>query len=190
MKRYDLVSDLFGNPRTAIMALCTGARKRVGFGFRGRRCAYNLVVAPRGDLVHGVEFNLDALRALHIQIVTRQPTLPIDGLSEASADHFWATNELCGKTVVGLNPAGGWYTKRWPTERFAALGDVIADNLAAVPLLIWGPGERAEAQRSADNMRQNALLIPQSTLPVLAPLLRRLRVLVCNDSGPLHIDRF
>lgn len=184
---YDLVFDLFGNPRSAIMTLITGAKTRVGFRFRGRRHAYNIVVAPRGHLVHEVEFNLDALRALNIPIVSRRLAVPVDELSDAAAERFWIENDLAGKTVVGLNPSGGWYTKRWPLDRFAALGDLIFESLDAVPLLIWGPGERADAQHIVDSMKHKALLIPQSNLILLAALLRRLTALVSNDSGPLHI---
>lgn len=43
--RYDLVFDLFGNPRSALLALATGAPVRVGFEFRGRKYAYNKVIS-------------------------------------------------------------------------------------------------------------------------------------------------
>lgn len=186
-RRYDLVFDLFGNPRTAIMTLATGAQTRVGFRFRWRRHAYNVVVTPRGHLVHEVEFNLDALRALNIPIFSRQLVRPFDKASDAHAERFWIDNDLQGKTVIGLNSSGGWYTKRWPLERFAALGDRIVEKLEAVVLLIWGPGELDDARRIARLMQQKAMLIPQSDLILLAALLRRLTALVSNDSGPLHI---
>ncbi|MCK9409992.1 MAG: glycosyltransferase family 9 protein, partial [Bacteroidetes bacterium] len=34
--RYDMVIDLFGNPRTALVTRFSGAPRRVGFPFRGR----------------------------------------------------------------------------------------------------------------------------------------------------------
>ena len=186
-RRYDLVFDLFGNPRTAIMTLVTGASKRVGFRFRGRRHAYNLVVEPRGNLVHEVEFNLDALRALDIPIISRKLFMPLDHDSETLAEKFWIENNLADRSVIGLNASGGWYTKRWPLDHFAALGDEISEKLDAIVALIWGPGELDDARGIAARMRHSALLIPQSDLILLSSLLRRLAVLVSNDSGPLHI---
>ena len=59
--RYDLVIDLFANPRTAVITIFSGARYRVGFPFKWRKHAYNILVQPRGGEVHNVEFNLDAL---------------------------------------------------------------------------------------------------------------------------------
>ncbi len=186
-RHYDLVFDLFGNPRTAIMTLATGAPQRVGFRFRGRRHAYNLVVEPRGNLVHEVEFNLDALRALDIPIISRKLFMPLDHNSETLAEKFWIENNLTGRIVIGLNASGGWYTKRWPLERFAALGDEITGKLDAIVVIIWGPGELDDARNIVAKMHHNALLIHQSDLILLSSLLRRLTILVSNDSGPLHI---
>jgi len=186
-RRYDLVFDLFGNPRTAIMTLATGAPQRVGFRFRVRRHAYNIVVTPRGNLVHEVEFNLDALRALNIPIISRTLVVPLDHGKEAIADNFWIENHLTDKTVIGLNASGGWYTKRWLLDRFAALGDEITEKLDVAVVLIWGPGELDDARSITAKMRHKALLIPQSDLILLSSFLRRLTVLVSNDSGPLHI---
>jgi len=186
-RRYDLVFDLFGNPRTAIMTLCSGAKTRVGFRFRGRRFAYNVVVTPRGHLVHEVDFNLDALRALKIPVLSRQPVVQVDEASLTYAERFWIDNRLQDKLIIGLNPSGGWYTKRWPLDHFAALGDQIVEKFNARVVIIWGPGELEDARHIAQTMRHEALLIPQVDLRQLAALLRRLTSLVSNDSGPLHI---
>jgi heptosyltransferase-3 len=105
---YDVVFDLFVNPRSALLTLLSGASTRVGFRFRGRQYAYNIKVEPRGDRVHEVEFNLDALRALQIPIVTRQPRR---GFRAKFRGTFWRENNLQGRLVIGLNaPAVGTQT--------------------------------------------------------------------------------
>src|SRR6185436_11112624 len=71
--RYDLVIDLFGNPRSAVLALLSGAAIRVGYRFNWRALCYNRVVEPRGGTVHNVEFNLDALRRLEIPVGAGKP---------------------------------------------------------------------------------------------------------------------
>ena len=48
-RRYDLVIDLFGNPRTALVTWLSRASVRVGYRFRGRSYAYNVIAEPRGD---------------------------------------------------------------------------------------------------------------------------------------------
>ncbi len=74
---YDLVIDLFGNPRTALLTRLSGSRYRVGYDFRGRSYAYNIVVQPRGDRVHNTQFNLDAIESLGIPIIDRSLQFPL-----------------------------------------------------------------------------------------------------------------
>ncbi len=186
-RRYDAVFDLFGNPRSAVLTWLSGAPTRVGFLFRGRKYAYNVKVEPRGDRVHEVEFNLDALRALQIPIVSRQLRVAVDAESENFAAQFWRENELQDRLVVGLNASGGWYTKRWPLESFAQLGDRLRRELNAVVLLLWGPGELDDVKAIAQMMQEPSLLAPPTNLKQLAALLSRLTLLASNDSGPLHL---
>jgi len=186
-RQYDMVIDLFGNPRSAVLTLLSGAARRVGFRFRVRQYAYNLKVEARGDRVHEVEFNLDALRALKIPIVTRKLFVAVDEASENFATQFWRENGLEDRRVIGLNASGGWYTKRWPLENFAQLGDRLRRELNAVVLLLWGPGEYEDVTFMAQTMRAPALLAPATNLKQLAALLARLTMLVSNDSGPLHL---
>ncbi|MDZ7289870.1 MAG: glycosyltransferase family 9 protein [candidate division KSB1 bacterium] len=186
-RRYDAVFDLFGNPRSALFTWLSGAGIRVGFRFRGRKFAYNIKVTPRGDQVHEVDFNLDALRVLQIPIVTRKLHVAVDADSENSAAQFWQEHGLQDRLVIGLNASGGWYTKRWPLEAFAQLGDRLRRELNAVVLLLWGPGELDDVKLIAQMMQAPALLAPATNLKQLAALLARLTLLISNDSGPLHL---
>src|SRR5258707_5592112 len=45
--RYDMVIDLFGNPRSALITLGSGARHRVGYRFGWRKHCYNILTEPR-----------------------------------------------------------------------------------------------------------------------------------------------
>jgi lipopolysaccharide heptosyltransferase II len=186
-RRYDVVFDLFGNPRSALLTWLSGAPMRVGFHFRVRKYAYNLQVEPRGDRVHEVEFNLDALRALQIPIVTRKLLVALDSASEKFAAQFWQKNDLENRPVLGLNASGGWYTKRWPLEYFAQLGDRLQRELNVMILLLWGPGEYEDAKSISQLMRESSLIAPATNLKQSAALLSRLTLLVSNDSGPLHL---
>jgi predicted lipopolysaccharide heptosyltransferase III len=187
LRRYDVVIDLFSNPRSALLTFLSGAQTRVGFRFRVRRHAYNIKVEPRGDRLHAVEFNLDVLHALKIPVVTRQPRVAVDSSSVEAVAKFWQEHKLEKRLVIGLNASGGWYTKRWPLESFARLGDRMHRELNAVILLIWGPGELDDIRSMAQMMQCPSLLAPQTTLKQLAALLSRLTLLVSNDAGPLHL---
>jgi len=186
-RRYDLVFDLFGNPRSALIALFSGAPERVGYRFGCRRHCYTTVVEPRGGEVHNTEFNLDALRALGIPVPSRTVAVPVDAAARVHAETFFRESGLEWKFVVALNPGGGWSSKRWGTQHFARLGDMLAGDWNAAIVVLWGPGELQDAERIRDAMTRQCHLIPSTTLKQLAAILGRCSLLVTNDSGPMHI---
>ncbi len=186
-RKYDLVIDLFGNPRSAVIALLSGARYRVGYRFKWRQYCYNIVVEPRGGRVHNTEFNLDALRAIGLPVGSPRPRFPLSDDGESFAERFFDQAGLSGKNVVALNPGGGWYTKRWPLDKLARLGDMIAERIGASILIVWGPREETDAVKIRSAMRSPAVVAPPTTLKQLASCLKRCSFMVTNDSGPMHI---
>lgn len=186
-EKYDLVLDMFGNPRSAIQALITGAKKRLGYNWRVRQIAYNQIVQSRSDFIHEADWHLDALTALNIPIISRQLGFAIPATAERFADQFWNQAGLTGKTVIAINTSGGWAAKRWPLGQFAALARRLHQEFPIELLLIWGPGELPEAERLAQLCRCPARLIPATDLKQLAAVLKRCQVLVSTDSGPMHV---
>ncbi|MDH4071109.1 MAG: glycosyltransferase family 9 protein [Ignavibacteria bacterium] len=186
-RKYDLVIDLFGNPRTALVTRLSRARYRVGYRFRGRRYAYNIVTEPRGGEVHNTQFNLDAIERIGVAIQDRNLYFPVPAGDLEFADRFMASSELSGKRVAAISASGGWYTKRWGKERFAELADRLIGQHQCAVLLLWGPGEDQEAANIQAVMREPAHLAPPTTLKQLGALLSRCSFMVSNDSGPMHI---
>ena len=184
---YDLVFDLFGNPRSAFLTWATGARCRVGFAFRGRKYAYHLRVVPRGDRVHEVAFNLDALRALRISVVDAFPVFYFSEKDTDYADGWISRKRLEGTFLVGIHPWGGWEAKRWGLERFAELADRIVETVGPEVVVFWGPGEEEHARRVQTLTKHRVHVAPPTSLKELAALMSRCRLVVANDSGPMHI---
>jgi len=186
-RKYDLILDLFGNPRSALVTYLSGARYRVGYRFKWRQYCYTVVVNPRGGEVHNTEFNLDALRAVGVPIVESSTCFPIDRSADSFAQRFFQEHCLLGKFVVALNHGGGWISKRWRIPQFSALGDLVAERYDAKILVIWGPGERSAAEQIQRSMNAKAILIPPCDLKQLAAILRHSSAVITNDSGPMHI---
>ena len=186
-RRYDLVIDLFGNPRTALLTRMSGAALRVGYDFRGRRYAYSLRVQPRGDRVHNTQFNLDALEAIGVPIVDRSLHVTIDDTDREYVSAFLAESSLQASPLVALGTGGGWYTKRWALERFAELGDRLVARVGVTVIPVWGPGQREEAEKIRSLMKETAFVPPPTTLRQLGALFERCAFLVSNDSGPMHL---
>lgn len=184
---YNLVIDLFGNPRSAIVTLLSGAGHRVGYRFGWRKYCYNIVVAPRGAEVHNTEFNLDALRAVSVPVSHNQPQFIIKKEDHEFAAEFFKKSGIANKRIIAINPTGGWYTKRWPKTHYARLSDQLVGQFNANILILWGPGEMEDAEEIRRLMKAHAEMIPKSTLKQLGAIVSRCTLLVTNDGGPMHI---
>ena len=96
------------------------------------------------------------------------------------------------RPFFGLNP-GATYgpAKRWPAERFAAVAREVQRRTQCVCLIFGGAAEVALSRevQAATGIRQPALfnLAGQTTLRELCALLKLCRVLLTNDTGPMHI---
>jgi heptosyltransferase-3 len=184
---YDMVIDLFGNPRTALLTRASGAARRIGFDFRGRRYAYTTRVTPRGDRVHNTQFNLDALEAIGVPIIDRRVPFRIAEGDARTVEEFLRARFPDGKGIVAMSAGGGWYTKRWGMERFAELADRLVERFGVGIVLPWGPGQQREAEDLSRLMKRAAFVPPATTLPQLGALFSRCAFIVSNDSGPMHV---
>jgi len=78
-------------------------------------------------------------------------------------------------------------TKRWPEERFARLGDLLARRRLPCAIVV-GPAERALGAAVSAAARAPLPLLGADLDPVeLSALLSGARLLVSNDSGPMHL---
>jgi heptosyltransferase-2 len=91
--------------------------------------------------------------------------------------------------VVVLHPGASYGpSKRWPAERFAALGDILRDRNKAT-ILITGAADEKELAGSISSIMKNKTinLSGRTSLRMLAGLISRANLFVTNDSGPMHM---
>lgn len=186
-KRFELVIDLFGNPRSALLTWLTRASTRVGYAFRGRRYAYTTVVRPQQQTRHEVLFHLEALETLGISIKSKNPTIVIPSNYEKQASRWLGENITGNRTLIGLNPGGGWAIKRWSPEYYGQLADALIAEYGVAVLILWGPGEEWIADEVTRKMKHCPHILPEVTLGELGAYLKCCRLLVSNDSGPMHM---
>ena len=92
--------------------------------------------------------------------------------------------------LLGLSPGAEYGpAKRWPAERFAAVAIEVGRRLApCVWLVFGGANERELCQEIVAAAPANALnLAGRTSLRQLMALLRLCRVLLTNDTGPMHL---
>ena len=120
------------------------------------------------------------------------------GFEPLAPDLAWADTWLAGAPgrrpglpVVALEPGGAYgVAKRWPADRYAALAGRLAREGRADVVLV---GTKDMADLHATIVAQagaGAAVISAAgatDLPQLAALLARCRLLVTNDTGPMHL---
>lgn len=106
------------------------------------------------------------------------------GRDVAAADAALAAAGLTGRPFALLNPGARLADRRWPPEAYAAVARGLAERGLAV-LVVWGPGEEGLAGAIAAG--SGARLAPPTDLDRLAALMRRARLVVSNNSGPMHL---
>lgn len=115
-------------------------------------------------------------------------TLPELALTDADRQEAAALlPALPGERLVLLQPGSTDPRRCWPAQRFAALGDMLAAT--GMRILVNGaPDEAALVDAVVGRMRQPAMaLAGKLGLGGLCGLLARAALVVCNDTGPLHL---
>ncbi len=187
-KGYNLVFDLYCNPRTAFLTYITGAKYRVGFKFRGRNYAYNIKGIGRGGEVHNTDFNLDALINANIPIISKKLNLSVNVVHEEFTNKFLSENNIQNEILIGIAITGGWESKRYKIKDYIELIKLISAKYKAKFLLLWGTKqELKEANEIKSNTDGDVFVIPESSIRYLAALIKKCKVLIGNDSGPLHL---
>lgn len=109
-------------------------------------------------------------------------------LSEAERERaaaWLAAKGLAGAPVVALCPGAALDYKRWPVERFAALARELAAAGCGV-LVVGAPGEMDLYKRIAQDAPGTAPALGLG-LRHAAALLAKARLLITNDTGPMHL---
>lgn len=94
-----------------------------------------------------------------------------------------------GDVLIGINP-GAFYgpAKRWFPDRYAAAADSLANDYNARVVIFGAPSDLPVVQEVAAAMsRPPVILAGQTTLGQLMGLLKECRLLITNDSGPMHL---
>jgi len=188
-RRYDAALDFQGLWKSAAWARLAGARRSLGFERVARREAGSELLlhdTARGpEDGHVIDKNLALLRPLGIEAAgLREFPLPLHGEAVARVDE--GLRGLAGDGFVVLNPGGGWASKLWPAERFGELARELA-ALGLRPLVSWGPGEQALADRVVAASGGVAVRSFPTTLVDYVEIARRARLVVAADTGPLHL---
>ncbi|WP_136548756.1 glycosyltransferase family 9 protein [Hydrocarboniclastica marina] len=185
-ENYDLVIDQQNKPSSRYITWLSRARWRLGYTGRHLIPAYNLMT-PKGPKIYTASRRFDILKPLGIEKTAYKLYFPIPDEDQARMDRWLSSQGLTADNTVVVSPGSRQSRKKWLTENYAQLADLIQQRLDKRIVILWAGSERPDADRMAALMETTPVIAPQTSLEEAAALLKRCCLLLCNDSGLNHI---
>ena len=189
--RFDLALTLPNSLESAFAMWLTRTPCRLGYAADGRSPFLTTVMKGRRTLrgLHQVYYYLGLLEAFSPVREFSPPHLHLSGEELTKGRALLSGNDQNPHGPwIGLAPGASYGpAKRWPPERFAAVGEILQQEFQARVVLLGGPDDRQAAAEVQGFARGNFLdLTGQTTLRQALGVLAHLKVLITNDSGLMH----
>lgn len=188
-QKFDMALDPQGLSKSALVSWLSGAPRRIGFA---RPVAREISPWLQTDLVHSqqphvVDRYLELLGPLGVKIPPAEFEFPTDAAARANLAPF-LDQPLLQNGFAVVNPGAGWDSRLWPVDRYGEVARFLSDAHQLPTVIAWaGDRERAWAEEIKDCSHDAAILAPKTSLLELGELLRRARLFVGSDTGPLHM---
>ena len=187
-KRFDKVYVLKRSLSSAVIALLTGARERVGFNTEGRGLLLTKQVTYRHDQ-HEVQNFLDVLRADKIPIHDDHLETWLTDGEKAFADNFLKHSGIAeNEKVVALHPFTANPPRAWHLDNFIELANHLQGKYHARILIFGGKRDTTHVEYLKEKIcPEPVVAVGTTTLRESMAILDRCSLLVCNDSGIMHL---
>ncbi len=176
----DLILNLHGGTRSALLTIASRARLRAGFAHFRFRAIYNIMI-PRAQEILGVERKVHtaehiASAVFHLGAARRN----IPRARLFASKNFASINMERRAPYAVLHPVASAPEKTWPAENFLAVAAHLRREAGLAPVFIAGPGESLEEFAEYE-------CISAAPLSAIKTLLAEAAMFIGNDSGPAHM---
>lgn len=181
-RRFDVCFDARMDLRSNVLSWLSGARRRIGFRYGGGDWLLTDAVPVDPLANHKVDDWLSLLAPM--RCAPSSPTRCL--LRTTENERLRARENLRGgaappRRLVGLHPGGSHPGKRWPIARFVELAKGLRDRGYAIAAFVDDKGFGSELATV------DGVMALQLSLREMMAGIEQCDVLVCNDSGPMHI---
>ncbi|MEM4240124.1 MAG: glycosyltransferase family 9 protein [Candidatus Woesearchaeota archaeon] len=192
-QRYDTMFILDKHWSLGTFGRLCNVPVRIGFDRDGEGFAHTAAV-PFGKTRHESDYYLDlAYLAGAKKVKNPKIELWLSAQDKKFASDFFRKNRLAPKKTIGIvpggakNPGQNAVVKRWPVERFAEIAKALAGKGWQILLIGRSPGDDDVLPAMLSAVPNAANAIGSFTIRQSAALLQKCRLVICNDSGPMHM---
>lgn len=186
-KHFDLVIDMQGLFKSAVLAAISGCSNRIGYcEMREGSGLISKAICGSHSKDHVIERYLDVARYLGADVQEVSYPMPDLTAESASVAEKLQQQQVTGDYVVFV-PGARWQTKEWPVEYYAQLAKMLIDEGMPV-VLAGGPDDCAKGRKIKELCTSPKLvdLTGKTSLRELAALIKGCAVYISADTGPLH----
>lgn len=169
------------------LASVLGAVEIVGSYGINKGLDFLLTQSLDNGALHEIQRRLDI--AAHVGAHTLDSSMEIffSPEDEKIADHFLSGLNIASYLpLIGLHPGAKDGFKQWPASHFIELGNLLVRNLGC-RVLVTGTPEERELVASITSRIEGAAAATQLPLLAAAALIKRMDLLISNDTGPMHL---
>ena len=183
-RRYDAAFLAQGSIRSGALTLVAGIPERVGFSTSAGRAFYTTRVVSPPNQHHAARLLSLGDRGSHPEGAARARPRLYPGSAERSAVDALLYEIGPTEPLIALAPGSVWATKRWPY--YADLARALARDARIV--VVGSDADRTLADAIVGATEGRAVdATGRLSLLASAELIGRARLLVTNDSAPLHL---
>jgi len=186
-EKYDLVIDQLKGSGSAIIALLSGAKYRLGYRENKLSFVYN-ILASKGPLRYYAAMKFDLLKPIGILEESFQLHYKIKDKSIKYIDEWFSSNDLTKENIICVAPGSPIKNKKWYYKNYAEVCDRIIDELGYKIVLMGAPYEAEDIQNVKNKMKNNVIISPKTTYNEAGALIKKADMLLCNDGGLNHLS--
>ncbi len=189
--RFDIALILHPTARAHMITFLAGIPERVGYDRKwGCLLTKRIPHGKQFGLKHEIDYTLDILRYIGIEARERRLYMPVKESSEYKMEGLFERRGIKDSDVViTLNPGASCSSKRWRPENFALVGDALIESVRdARIVIISNLKDKAFGDKVARLMKKGCMnLSGRTSVADVASVLKRSKLFISNDSGPVHI---
>jgi len=183
-EKYQIIFTPHSSMTTALLIYSAGIPTRVGFDRWSSR-KYLTHKVPHIEGIHKTRKILELLKPFSEKTFSNQTELFPSAIAQQKAHKSIAELKTKTNKLIALAPGSVWFTKKWPTEHYKILAEELVQNNFGI-ILIGSKEEMAICNEVLPN-KNGINLAGKFSLLESAALVKECDLMICNDSGGLHI---
>jgi lipopolysaccharide heptosyltransferase II len=186
-RKFDVAFQSRRHIREQVLLALAGIGRRIGYAQGAGRKFLTFAVAPPNAGQQKADEWLELLAPFGGE-VGHAANVEHPRLKVAEPERRWAETYLLANgifstdTLVGIHPGASVPEKRWPLDRFREVTRFVAQRSGGRALIFVDPSGYGAELGDADGV-----ISARVDLRRMMALLERCDILVCNDSGPMHL---